>query len=438
MIGAMSSGPLQPSSGHVFRVERVRGPVWYAKYRLPDGRQVQKKLGPAWTERGRPPAGYLTKRLAEEWLRDVFDQIRRGTLVGMVRTGATFGDAAEEWLRYVETERGRKASTLADYRSAVRAHLVPAFGEMAIEDITTETIERWLAGELEEGRLSRRSLQKLVVLLNGIFRRARKVWRLPMNPVADVERLAPRSRPGIDFYSPEEVHALVRAAEGEQDAALFLTAALTGLRMGELLALRWRDVDFQAQSVRVLASYTAGQLGTPKSGLGRTVPMVDEVAQVLARLAGRERWTGPDDLVFAGRAGEHLDGSALRRRFKAARDRAGLRPLRFHDLRHTFGSIAIRTADPREVQEWLGHADFKTTQIYMHYRPRADAAARLSAAFAPEDVGPSVRESARFRSGASYSPSACFAAVDRGGSFQAEAEARSRPAADSSQGDGSH
>lgn len=62
--------PGQTPTGHVFRVDRKRGPVWYAKYRLPDGRQVQRKLGPAWSERGRPPAGYFTKRLAEDWLRD--------------------------------------------------------------------------------------------------------------------------------------------------------------------------------------------------------------------------------------------------------------------------------------------------------------------------------------------------------------------------------
>lgn len=80
-------------------------------------------------------------------------------------------------------------------------------------------------------------------------------------------------------------------------------------------------------------------------------------------------------------AGGHLDGSALRRRFKRARDAAGLRPLRFRDLRHTLGSVAIRTADPRELQEWMGHLDFSTTQIYMHYRPSADAARRLAAAF---------------------------------------------------------
>src|SRR2546425_5110577 len=134
--------PRQPS-GHVFRLDRVRGPAWYAKYRLPDGRQIQKKLGPAWTERGRPPAGDFTKRIAEEWLRDTLDAARRGTLPGMVRTGATFDQAAEEWLRFVEEDRDVKPSTLTDYQSVLNAHLLPTFGEMRLEAITPERIEAW-------------------------------------------------------------------------------------------------------------------------------------------------------------------------------------------------------------------------------------------------------------------------------------------------------
>src|SRR3954471_4493528 len=133
---------LMEASGHVFRVERKRGPVWYAKYRLGDGRQVQRKIGPAWSERGRPPAGYVTKRTAEAWLREVLDQARRGTLPGMLRTGATFADAAAEYLRYVEHDRGRKPSTVGGYRSAIKAHLMPAFDGMAIEAITSRDIER--------------------------------------------------------------------------------------------------------------------------------------------------------------------------------------------------------------------------------------------------------------------------------------------------------
>ncbi|MGI8429528.1 MAG: N-terminal phage integrase SAM-like domain-containing protein, partial [Solirubrobacteraceae bacterium] len=125
-------------------MERDRGPVWYAKYRLPDGRQVQRKVGPGWSERGRPPAGYFTKRTAEAWLRSVLDDARRGTLPGLVRTGATFTDAAAEWLRYVEHDRGRKPSTLEGYRAIVRSQLLPAFGEARLESITPAMIESWI------------------------------------------------------------------------------------------------------------------------------------------------------------------------------------------------------------------------------------------------------------------------------------------------------
>src|SRR6266481_1741608 len=126
------AGEVRPPTGHVFRVERSRGPVWYGKYRLPDGRQVQKKIGPAWTGRGRPAAGYVTKRLAEDWLREVLDEARRGTLPGLVRTGATFADAAAEWLRYVEEDRMRKPSTVATYRALLRSRILPAFAEQPV------------------------------------------------------------------------------------------------------------------------------------------------------------------------------------------------------------------------------------------------------------------------------------------------------------------
>jgi integrase len=362
----------------VFRVERARGPVWYAKYRLPDGRQVQKKLGPAWTERGRPPAGYFTKRQAEAWLREILDEARPGTLSGMVRTGATFADAAAEWLRYVEHDRGRKPSTVDGYRSIVRSELLPRFGDMALESVTPSVIEAWQASMTQAAS----TRTKALVLMHGIFQRARKVWSLPTNPVADVEK-PPLSRSGdLQVFSPEEVWALVRAAASEQDAALFLTAAFTGLRMGELLALRWRDVDFAGSSVRVRASYYAGHLTTPKSGKVRAVPLAPDVASALAQLGRRENWVGDDDLVFAGEAGSYLDGSALRRRYKAALDAAGLRPLRFHDLRHTFGTRMIAKADIRRVQEWMGHADIQTTMRYLHFAPRDEDAALVAEAFA--------------------------------------------------------
>lgn len=96
-----------------------------------------------------------------------------------------------------------------------------------------------------------------------------------------------------------------------------------------MLALRWREVDFAGNAIRVRASYYAGQLTTPKSGKVPAVPMAPDVALALARLAGREHRTSDEDLVFAGETGGYLDGSALRRRYEVALAVAGLRPLRF-------------------------------------------------------------------------------------------------------------
>jgi integrase len=367
-------------TGHVFRVERARGPVWYAKYRLPDGRQVQKKLGPAWTDRGRPPAGYYTKRLAADWLRETLDAARRGTLPGMVRTGATFADAAAEYLRYVEHDRGRKLSTLRGYRSTIDVHLLPAFGSMPVEAVTTAIIETWLAGF--EGSV--RSRNKVLIQLGGILGRAKKVYGLPANAATEVDKFQQQASGDIQVFSPEEVWALVRAAESEQDAAVFLTAAFTGLRMGELLALRWRDVDFARNVVRVRASYYLGQLTTPKSGKVRAVPLAPPVAAAIAPLSQRADWVGDDDLVFVGATGGYLDGSALRRRYKATLASAGLRSLRFHDLRHTFGTRMIAKADIRRVQEWMGHADVQTTMRYLHYAPREEDARLVAEAFEVE------------------------------------------------------
>ena len=110
----------------------------------------------------------------------------------------------------------------------------------------------------------------------------------------------------------------------------------------------------------------------PKSGKVRSVPMAPTVASALARLSRREVAAGDDDVVFLGEAGGYVDASALRRRYAAALKRAGLRPLRFHDLRHTFGTRMIGKADIRRVQEWMGHSDVQTTMKYLHYVPRAD------------------------------------------------------------------
>ena len=341
------------------------------------------------------------KRLAEDWLHDTLEEIRREWAVRQIdgsasstlprsgsaataRSGATFADAAAEYLRFSEQDRGCKPSTVRNYGNAIKVHLLPVFGAMALEDITVQEIERWRAGmssARQQRALSNKTKNNLLVLMHAIFRRAVKLYALQANPVASVDRFRVRSSGDIQVFSPEEVWSLVRAAGSEADAAIFLTAAFTGLRRGELLGLRWRDVDFTGSTIRVRASYAAGRLTTPKSGKVRAVPMAPDVASALARLGDRDRFTGDDDLVFAGEAGLPLDGDAPSSRYRDALAKAGLRPLRFHDLRHTFGTRMIAKADIRRVQEWMGHADIQTTMKYLHYAPREEDAALVAEAF---------------------------------------------------------
>ncbi len=350
---------------------RRRGNAWVVVIRI-DGRQV-------W-------ASFPTRDAAEVHLEQLRAERRNGTYRAPVKV--SFRAAAEAWHEHGVAEGGTrgpwKATTRRDYRSVLDAHLYPAFGHLQLAEVTAERITAWRRERMRAGKLPRRTAEKVVAVLHGIFERARVEFAFPRNPVVDVERLATHYGAAIDFYSPEEVWSLVRAAESEQDAAIFLTAAFTGLRRGELVALRVRAVDFAGETIRVEGSYAGGELSTPKSGKPRAVPMVPEVATALSRLLDRRGDPAADELVFAGEGGGYLDGSALRRRYAAAQKRAGLRPLRFHDLRHTFGSLAVKRSDIVELQAWMGHADVKTTMRYLHHKSHAGEAARLAGAFAAE------------------------------------------------------
>ena len=115
-------------------------------------------------------------------------------------------------------------------------------------------------------------------------------------------------------------------------------AAYSSLRRGELVALRWRDVDFERRKLLVRRAVSGdAEASSTKSRRARKVPLADQAAGALARLSQRGDFTSADDYVFANRLGRRLDGSALRRRVERARDAAGLRPLRFHHLRHSYG-----------------------------------------------------------------------------------------------------
>ena len=368
-------------SGHVFLRERASGQRWMVKWRDAAG-QHQRVLGKVWTGRGKPAAGYLTKRTAQHALDEILADARRGQLLPPLRPsgGVSFADAAAEWLRYVEHDRRRRPSTVRDYRIVVDRVLVPALGDAPLDAITSGHIDAFRAALVEEGRLSPRTINKYLALIHGILKRAQRVYGLAANAAAGVERQPARRSGDFDVLSAAEVEALIRAASSSQDAALFATAAYAGLRLGELRALRWHDLDFEKRLIHVRRSYVERAEDAPKSGRVRSVPMIDQVAKVLDELSRREWFVGENDLVFCNDVGDHFDDSALRRRFYSARSAAGLKRIRFHDLRHTFGTLAVQVFPLSDVKAFMGHADIATTMIYVHYVPQLDAADRLSRA----------------------------------------------------------
>ena len=179
---------------------------------------------------------------------------------------------------------------------------------------------------------------------------------------------------------------------------MYLTAAMTGMRQGELFALRWRDVDWSARRIRVRRNYVRGQFGTPKSKRStRSVPLAARVAGELELLFQASRDRSDDDLVFAHPAtGKPIDRSKLLKRFKAALRTAEIREVRFHDLRHTFGTrMAAQGVPMRVLQELMGHRDFKTTLIYADYAPSEREAEWVEQAFKSPQLDVPVDVSAR-------------------------------------------
>ncbi|HLI58641.1 MAG TPA: tyrosine-type recombinase/integrase [Solirubrobacteraceae bacterium] len=173
-----------------------------------------------------------------------------------------------------------------------------------------------------------------------------------------------------------------RRLEDVQDAALYRIAAYTGLRLGELLALRWGDVDLSVRRLVVHRAFSARIEGPTKTWQARFVPIADPAAAAFAALLTRDEFVSPEDFVFCSRLGRPLDPGALRRRFKRTAAAIGLRVLKFHALRHGAGSLIARQADPRWVQGFLGHSKLSTTERYLHAKARPEDVAVLNRAFA--------------------------------------------------------
>lgn len=379
----VQTGRRLPGTGRLMiRTARDGSQTWYGSW-YAGGRRLKRKVGP---RRRRGHSTGLTEHQAEDMLRRM---IVESDVERPVGDAMTINELLARFLKDRE-RRGRKKSTRLNADGHTRTHIAPYFGTRPIQEITTWDVTDFV-GHLEAKDLAPKTVHNVIATLRAMLNYAKapqRRWVLS-NPVDGVELPAVPEPQEIRYLTLPEIQRLLDHVRPgmfhEIDHGLYHAAVTTGMRLGELVALRWRDVDWNAGRIRVRRNYTCGEFGTPKTRRStRSIPMIPDLAATLRAHHQRTRWPGPDDLVFAYPiTGDVLPKANITRRMALTCRAAGITEHhRFHDLRHTFGTHMAAAGVPlRTLQEWMGHRDLTTTQRFADYAPSEREGEMVAAAF---------------------------------------------------------
>ncbi len=293
----------------------------------------------------------------------------------------TLGDYLDRWLND-SVKDSVKQRTFENYSYLVHKHLAPELGRIKLKALTPAHVQGLYRSKLDSGL----STSTVRLMHNTLYKALKQAvrWSLVPRNVAEIVQAPRPKKKEIRPLTPEQARTLLEAARGDRLEALYVLAVTAGLRRGELLGLRWQDVDLERGSLQVRQQLTRTKDGlsftSPKGGKSRSVRLTQNAIKVLRshrkrqleeklRLAGLWRDTG---LVFTSTTGTPVDVRSLAgRSFGPLLERAGLPRIRFHDLRHTFATVLLsRGTHPKVVQEMLGHANVsQTMDTYSHVLP---------------------------------------------------------------------
>ena len=344
---------------------------------------------------------YSTKKEAQEALATAIDAHRRQDFVAP--TDLRVRDFVDTWLHALETQ-GRKVTTVAGYRQAMKNWVLPHLGTHKLQELRATDLDKLYAELLRAGGVGGRPLSMTTVhhvhtLLGKMLHDAERKGLVVRNVarLADAPSMvAARDRaPEMNVWSPDELSRFLRYVENYRAGALVHLAAMTGMRRGELVALRWDAVDpaRSTVTVRVAASFLGGleRVEVPKTKRSRrTIDLDQRTASILKRHRATQReelfelgMTAPtDDRVFTNEVGDPIRPHSVGQAFNRLVESSGLPRIRLHDLRHTHASHLLAAGvNAKVVSERLGHSSVSfTLDTYGHVMPGQQSEAAEAAA----------------------------------------------------------
>lgn len=279
----------------------------------------------------------------------------------------TFKDFGETWLKSKKGELS--ASTYQEYEAVLRNHIYPTVGNKPFSKVTKPMIRDIIIKKREEG-YEPATIRNMLAPVRGMYNQAIEDGEPVGNPASKFgKQNRGKQSTVINPYTKEEVSQfLQKVLRLRPDSyPLYLCAVRTGMRRGELIGLRKSDIDFERRLIHVQRSMGRhGVMKSPKSGKTRLVDMSKQLAAVL-----RELPAGSDEPLFKSTTNTHLDASKLYKTYQSFLKDAGLRKIRFHDLRHTFATIHLQNNQSLAyIRDQLGHSSIEiTVNLYGHLVP---------------------------------------------------------------------
>ena len=316
-----------------------------------------------------------TKAKARELLRDIEEQVGKGTFMPTQRI-PTFAKVARDWIEHKRLNL--RETTWEVYEGHVRNHFRDLEG-LKINRINTVLIEKFIGARQAQG-MNISTLRKILVTLNQIMTYAVRHNYIDHNPVRDAER--PRDRGGegegeekIKILTPSEISAFLAKVEDQKYHVMFMAAIFSGARQGELLGLKWNDVDWEKSQIHIQRTFNKGRFFTPKTKSSKR--KIDLGPRMMEEL---RKWklacpANKLDLIFQNNNGNPINYSnIINRHFRPALQAAGLPTMRFHDLRHTYASLQIEKGrNIKYIQSQLGHSTPTVTwNVYAHLMKSAN------------------------------------------------------------------